>query len=137
MGKGSPDGRLPNQRQFVPPNRKSRSSSTLNLFETERTTPYTSHLVALSHLLSCPRTLACPFLLRDRTENVQRMLQVIEEMDVAPPTEYISEVIPVKYAKASEIANALKKLALPEGLVEASPCRRDGVQIWSRQNHSR
>jgi hypothetical protein len=53
-------------------------------------------------------------LLRDRPENVQRMRQVIQEVDVARPTEFVSEVIPIKYAKASEIAGALNKSALLE-----------------------
>jgi len=49
-------------------------------------------------------------LLRDRPENVQKMREVIREVDVAAPTEFLSEVIPVKYAKASKIAGALNTL---------------------------
>lgn len=49
-------------------------------------------------------------LLHDRPKNVQRMREVIREVDVAVPTEFLSEVIPVKYAKASEIAGALNSL---------------------------
>jgi general secretion pathway protein D len=49
--------------------------------------------------------------LRDFTENIKRMLQVVEEVDVAIPSEYDSEVIPIKYAKASEIAAALTSLS--------------------------
>ena len=49
--------------------------------------------------------------LRDFTENIKRMLQVIEEIDVSIPSEYISEVIPIKYAKASDIASALNSLS--------------------------
>lgn len=48
--------------------------------------------------------------LRDYTENVKRMLEMIGELDVTVPPEFISEVIPIKYAKASEIANALNSL---------------------------
>jgi general secretion pathway protein D len=48
--------------------------------------------------------------LRDYTENVKRMLEMIGELDVTVPSEFISEVIPIKYAKASEIANALNSL---------------------------
>jgi Bacterial type II and III secretion system protein/Bacterial type II/III secretion system short domain len=48
-------------------------------------------------------------LLRDFPQNVQKMQDVIRELDVAIPTEFISEVIPIKYAKASEIAAALNK----------------------------
>jgi general secretion pathway protein D len=48
--------------------------------------------------------------LRDFAENVKRMLHIIELVDVAIPSEFISEVIPIKYVKASEIANALGNL---------------------------
>ena len=48
--------------------------------------------------------------LRDFSENIKRMLEIIERVDVAIPAEFISEVIPIKYAKASEIANALGSL---------------------------
>jgi general secretion pathway protein D len=48
--------------------------------------------------------------LRDFTENVKRMLEMITKVDVVVPSEYISEVIPIKYAKASEIADALNSL---------------------------
>lgn len=53
--------------------------------------------------------------LRDFTENVKRMLQVVEEVDVAIPSEYESEVIPIKYAKASDIASALNSLSTGGG----------------------
>lgn len=49
--------------------------------------------------------------LRDYTENVKRMLEMIELIDVALPSEILSEVIPIKYAKAAEIADALNSLA--------------------------
>jgi general secretion pathway protein D len=49
--------------------------------------------------------------LRDFTENVKRMLQMVEEVDVAIPSEFVSEVIPIKYAKATEIASALNSLS--------------------------
>jgi general secretion pathway protein D len=49
--------------------------------------------------------------LRDYTENVKRMLELIKEIDVAIPSEYVSEVIPIKYAQASEIAGALNSLS--------------------------
>ena len=48
--------------------------------------------------------------LRDFAENVKRMLQIIEMVDIAMPAEFIQEVIPIKYAKASEIASALGSL---------------------------
>jgi len=49
--------------------------------------------------------------LRDYTENIKRMLELIERIDVAVPSEFVSEVIPIKYAKASEIASALNSLS--------------------------
>ena len=49
--------------------------------------------------------------LRDYTENVKRMLEMIKEIDVAIPSEFVSEVIPIKYAKSSDIASALNSLS--------------------------
>jgi general secretion pathway protein D len=48
--------------------------------------------------------------LRDYTENVKRMLEMIEKLDVSVPSEFVSEVIPIKYALASDIASALSSL---------------------------
>lgn len=48
--------------------------------------------------------------LRDFTENVKRMLEVIEKVDIAMPLDIKSEVIPIKYALASEIAGVLSSL---------------------------
>jgi general secretion pathway protein D len=48
--------------------------------------------------------------LRDFAENVKRMLEMIEKIDVSIPAEYISEVIPIRYAKVDDIANALNAL---------------------------
>lgn len=49
--------------------------------------------------------------LRDYSENVKRMLEMIKKIDVAIPSEYISEVIPIKYALSSDIASALNSLS--------------------------
>ena len=49
-------------------------------------------------------------MLRDNVENVKRMLQMIDRVDVSVPAEYISEVIPIKYALADDIASALNSL---------------------------
>ena len=49
--------------------------------------------------------------LRDYTENIKRMLELIKDIDVAVPSDFVSEVIPIKYAKASEIAGALNSLS--------------------------
>ncbi len=49
--------------------------------------------------------------LRDITENVKRMLELIEKLDVTVESEFISEVIPIKYAKAEDIASALNSVS--------------------------
>ena len=49
--------------------------------------------------------------LRDFTENVKRMLEMIERVDVTYPSEFDSEVIPIKFAKAEDIASALSSLS--------------------------
>jgi general secretion pathway protein D len=48
--------------------------------------------------------------LRDNVANVKRMLEMIEKVDVVAQSEIISEVIPIKYAKAEEIASALSSV---------------------------
>jgi len=48
--------------------------------------------------------------LRDYAENVKRMLEMVERVDVAVPSEFVSEVIPIKYAKASDLQAALNSL---------------------------
>lgn len=53
--------------------------------------------------------------IRDYAENVKRMLELIEQIDVAVPAEYVSEVIPIKYALATEIASALASLSTGGG----------------------
>ena len=49
-------------------------------------------------------------IIRDYTENVKRMLELIAQIDVTVPSEFVSEVIPIKYALASDIANALNSV---------------------------
>jgi general secretion pathway protein D len=48
--------------------------------------------------------------LRDNVANVKRMLEMIEKVDVAAQSEFISEVIPIKYAQAEDIASALSSV---------------------------
>jgi hypothetical protein len=67
--------------------------------------------------------------LRDFPQNVQKMRDVIREVDVAIPIEYMSEVIPVKYAKASEIAAALNKSALLEPKAKHRPALENIVEF--------
>ena len=49
--------------------------------------------------------------LRDYSENVKRMLEMVKKIDVVVPSEYESDVIPIKYALASEISAALNSLS--------------------------
>jgi general secretion pathway protein D len=49
--------------------------------------------------------------LRDYSENVKRMLELVNKIDVAVPSEFVQEVIAIKYAQASEIASALNSLS--------------------------
>ncbi|MEK7707144.1 MAG: secretin N-terminal domain-containing protein, partial [Verrucomicrobiota bacterium] len=48
--------------------------------------------------------------LRDNTENVKRMLEMIKKVDVSLPSEFVSEVIPIKFAKVADISAALNSL---------------------------
>lgn len=48
--------------------------------------------------------------LRDRPENLKRMLAMLDMLDQPAPPEFISEVIPINYARASEVADALNSL---------------------------
>jgi general secretion pathway protein D len=49
--------------------------------------------------------------LRDYSENVKRMLEVLKRIDVVAPPEFLNEVIPIKYALATDIASALNSLS--------------------------
>ncbi len=68
--------------------------------------------------------------LRDNAENVKRMLQMIDRVDVSVPAEYISEVIPIKYALADDIASALNSL----GGTGGGSCQHRQLAV---QNHQR
>jgi general secretion pathway protein D len=54
-------------------------------------------------------------ILRDFTENVKRMLEMIQRIDVTVDSNYSSEVIPIKYALAADIASALNSLSTGGG----------------------
>ena len=77
---------------------------------------YVTHIVQLKYLKpSVVMPLITPFaklpnsvfaiddngilVLRDNAENVKRMLEMIDRIDVSVPAVYISEVIPIKYAQ--------------------------------------
>jgi general secretion pathway protein D len=49
--------------------------------------------------------------IRDNAENVKRMLEMIERVDVTVESEFVSEVIPIKFAKVADIASALNSLS--------------------------
>jgi general secretion pathway protein D len=49
-------------------------------------------------------------ILRDYAENIKRMLEFISQVDVVMPAEFVSEVIPIKYAMVDDIASALNSL---------------------------
>jgi general secretion pathway protein D len=53
--------------------------------------------------------------LRDNSENIKRMMEMINKIDVIVPAQYISEVIPIKYAMADDIASVLSSLETPGG----------------------
>jgi len=53
--------------------------------------------------------------LRDYSENVKRMLEMVKKIDVSVPPEFIQEVIPIKYAIASDIASAINSLSTGGG----------------------
>lgn len=57
--------------------------------------------------------------LRDYAENIKRMLELIEEIDTMVPSEFVSEVIPIKYAMASDIASALSSLSSGGGVTSS------------------
>jgi general secretion pathway protein D len=48
--------------------------------------------------------------LRDNSENIKRMMEMVKAVDVEVPAEYTNEVIHIKYAMADDIANVLNSL---------------------------
>ena len=54
-------------------------------------------------------------ILRDYAENVARMMEMVEKIDVLTPNSIKPEVIPIKYALASDIASALSALGASGG----------------------
>jgi general secretion pathway protein D len=90
--------------------------------------PYVTHIVHLNYVkASSMQQILTPFaklagsitplddngilILRDHAENVKRMLELIDQVDTGGgESEIISEVIPIKYALAADIASALNSL---------------------------
>jgi general secretion pathway protein D len=54
-------------------------------------------------------------ILRDYTENVKRMLEMVEKLDVESALTIKSEVIPIRYALATDISAALSQLGAQGG----------------------
>ncbi len=48
--------------------------------------------------------------LRDYSENIKRMMEMITNVDIVVPAQYVSKVIPIKYAMADDIASVLNSL---------------------------
>ncbi|MCU0772499.1 MAG: hypothetical protein MUE94_12145 [Verrucomicrobia bacterium] len=73
-------------------------------------------------------------ILRDFTENVKRMLEMIERIDVPVDSDFVSEVIPIKYALAADIASALNSLSTggASASVGSSGSSRVGASARSR-----
>jgi general secretion pathway protein D len=65
--------------------------------------------------------------LRDYTENVKRMLEMIEKVDVAVPSEFVTEVIPIKYALATDIQSALGSVGGGGGGTSIGSSSRGGL----------
>lgn len=71
-------------------------------------------------------------ILRDFTENVKRMLEMIERIDVQVESDFISEVIPIKYALAADIAGALNDLSSGGGSSSVGTSRRASATANAR-----
>jgi general secretion pathway protein D len=65
--------------------------------------------------------------LRDNVANVKRMLEMIEKVDTVAQSEIISEVIPIKFAKAEEIASALSSVGGGSGGTVGTRASSTGV----------
>ncbi len=89
---------------------------------------YVTHVVQLQHIkIAEAQTALTPFvkipnaitpiettgmlILRDYAENVKRMLEMLQRIDVPIPSEIISAVVPIKFAKVADIASALGSLS--------------------------
>ncbi len=70
--------------------------------------------------------------LRDYAINVKRMLELIKKIDVFVPVEITPEVIPIKYALASDISSVLSSLTSGGGSGGASVGGTGGVGRSSR-----
>lgn len=53
--------------------------------------------------------------IRDYAENVKRMMEIIQKIDVVPQQDFVDVVIPIKYALAGDIAQVLSTLTAGGG----------------------
>jgi general secretion pathway protein D len=67
-------------------------------------------------------------ILRDYAENVARMLEMVAKIDVLTPNSIKPEVIPIKYALASDIATALGALGASGGTSVGKPTSGAGFR---------
>jgi general secretion pathway protein D len=111
---------------------------------------YVTHIVHLNYVKpSAMQAIITPFaklpgaivplddngilVLRDNAENVKRMLELIAQVDTGGgESEIISEVVPIRYALAEDIANALNSLGGSGGTVSigsaaAAPGSGNGI----------
>ncbi len=113
-------------------NRQGGEFSSLITKELPEAAQFTSHIVQLKHVkpteildvllvfTKSPESLVAidssqTLVIRDYAINVKRMLELIEKIDVAIPVEYKTELIPIKYALAADIAQVLGGLAAGGG----------------------
>jgi general secretion pathway protein D len=116
--------------KVLPPDQAAGGGGSLDSTDAEHLPPmgsYITHIVQLQHVKpSAMAPLIQPFgrlpnsispiddngilVIRDYAENVKRMLEMIARIDISVPAEYISAVIPIRYAQADDIANALNSL---------------------------
>ncbi|MDB6068074.1 MAG: Type and secretion system protein [Pedosphaera sp.] len=66
-------------------------------------------------------------IIRDYSSNVKRMLELVKQVDVMAPLDFDSEVIPIKYAQAQDIASALSSLGGGGGTSIGSSSRTGGT----------
>jgi general secretion pathway protein D len=67
--------------------------------------------------------------IRDYSENVKRMMEVIAKLDVEVPMDYETAVIPIKYALAADISSALGSLGGGGSTGGTSIGRRPGSNL--------
>jgi general secretion pathway protein D len=66
-------------------------------------------------------------ILRDFSENVKRMLEILERVDTVTPLEVKPEVIPIKYALARDIQTVLSSLSSGGGSLSVGGTGRTGL----------